>query len=135
VIKSDLDTSTQFTTMEIFKPETLKSGAYRSVFVQKGGAVEMDRYIYGMQGEGLGNWFGALMKQALPLISSGIKGIAKASKPIAIAAGKELITAGAKRGAKELTELSNRINPTEIKNTVVHRPHKKRRKSKKWQSL
>ena len=118
--------------MEIFNPSDLKSKAYRSAIVQKGGAIEMDRYIYGMQGEGLGNWFGSLMKQAIPLIGSAIKGATKVAKPIAVAAGKEILTAGAKRGAEELTK---RITPSSRNKTVVHRPHKKRRRTKKWQSL
>ena len=47
--------------METFNSDDLRRSAYRSVFVQKGGSLEMDRYIYGMQGEGLGNFFGTIL--------------------------------------------------------------------------
>ena len=101
----------------------LNTKAYRAAIVQKGGSMEMDRYIYAMEGEGLGNFFGSLLKQAVPLISSAIKGAAKAAKPIAASAGNELVSTGAKRGARELTR-------------IVHSKHKnKKRKSKPWQGL
>ena len=116
--------------MEIFKSDDLKRKAYRSVFVQKGGNLEMDRYIYGMQGEGLGNFFGTLMKQAIPLISGTIKGIAKTAKPIAVAAGKEIITTGVKRGAETLTKRLGNKNQK-----IVHRPHKKVKRRGKWRNL
>ena len=114
--------------MEDFKPSNLNSKAYRSAIVQKGGAIEMDRYIYGMQGEGLGNWFGSLMKQAIPLIGSAIKGAAKVAKPIAVKAGKDILTTGA-------AELTKQIGKSPRNTTVVHRPHKKRRRTNKWRSL
>ena len=117
--------------MEDFKPTDLNTKAYRSAIVQKGGAIEMDRYIYNMEGEGLGNLFGSLLRKAIPLIGTTIKGVAKAAKPIVVAAGKDLVTAGAKRGVEELSKKI--YSPG--KNTVVHRPHKKRRRAKKWQSL
>ena len=121
--------------MEIFDPSDLRSKAYRSAIVQKGGALEMDRYIYGMQGEGLGNWFGSIMKQAIPLIGSAIKGASNVVKPIAIAAGKEILTTGAKRGAEELTKRIT-TTPKNTKNkVVVHRPHKKRKRTNKWHGL
>ena len=114
--------------METFTSNDLKRKDYRSVIVQKGGSHEMDRYIYGMQGEGLGNFFGTLMKQAIPLIGSAIKGTAKASKPLLAAAGKELVTAGTKRGVEALTK--------KIKSQkIVHRPHKKLRTRRKWRNL
>jgi hypothetical protein len=109
--------------MENFNARDLNSKLYRSVIVQKGGALEMDRYIYNMGGEGLGNYFGSLLKQAIPLLgSAAIKG-SRALKPIVTAAGKDIIAAGIKRGAKEVTK------------HIVHKPHKKRRRAKKWQSL
>ena len=112
--------------MEDFNSKDLSK--YRAFFVQKGGSIEMDRYIYGMKGEGLGNFLGSLMKRAIPLIGHAIKGIANTAKPIVTAAGKELVTTGAKRGLKEL----NKIVAKNSK--VTHRPHKKRKRTK-WQSL
>ena len=117
--------------MEDFKSTDLNSKLYRSALVQKGGSIEMDRYIYGMEGEGLGNLFGSLMRKAIPLIGSAIKGAAKATKPIAVAAGKDILTTGVKRGTEVLTK---RINSSK-KNTVVHKPHKKRRRTRKWQGF
>lgn len=114
--------------METFKADDLKRKAYRSVIVQKGGSYEMDRYIYGMQGEGLGNFFGNLMKQAIPLIGSAIKGTVKASKPIAVAAGKELLATRVKRGIETLTKRGKTQK-------VVHKPHKKLKRLRKWRNL
>ena len=88
----------------------------------------MDRYIYSMKGEGLGNILGSLMKKAIPLIGHAIKGAAKTAKPIVAAAGKELVTTGAKRGVQELNKVITKNS------SVKHRPHKKRRRTK-WQSL
>ena len=117
--------------MEDFKSTDMNSKLYRSVLVQRGGSIEMDRYIYGMEGEGLGNLLGSLMRKTIPLIGSAIKGVAKAAKPIAKAAGREILTAGIKRGSEELTKHIK----SPKKSVVVHRPHKKRRRTKTWQSL
>ena len=77
-----------------------------------------------MEGEGLGNYFGSLLKQAIPLLKSAtIKGMNEVVKPIAVAAGKELAVTGVKRGAEAITK------------RIVHKKHKKRRRSRKWQSL
>ena len=116
--------------METFTANDFKRKAYRSVIVQKGGSNEMDRYIYGMQGEGLGNFFGTLIKQAIPLIGSAIKGAVKVSKPFAVAAGKELVTAGAKRGIEALTK-----NTTNKNQKIVHKRHKKIKGRRKWRNL
>ena len=111
--------------MENFNARDLNSKLYRSVIVQKGGALEMDRYIFNMGGEGLGNYFGTLLKQAIPLLgSAAIKGT-KTLKPIVTAAGKELITTGAKRGAKVITK------------HITHSPKSKnkKRRTNKWLGL
>ena len=113
--------------METFKSDSLNRKAYHNVFLQKGGSLEMDRYIYGMQGEGIGSFFGALFKQALPILESAIKGAARASKPIAAAVGKDLISIGVKRGVQELKRLTN--------SRVTHKPHKKIKKGRKWRNL
>ena len=113
--------------MEDFSTKNLSS-KYRSVFVQKGGGMEMDRYIYGMKGEGLGNFLGSLMRKAIPLIGQTIKRVASTAKPVIETAGKELVTAGAKRGVQELNKVINKNSP------VTHKPHKKRRRTK-WRNL
>ena len=118
--------------MEVFKPSNLKSKAYRGAIVQKGGVIGMDRYIYGMQSEGLANLHGAFTKRAIPLSGTTIKGTLKATKPIAIVAGKEILSvAGIKRGAEKLTK---RTTHSSKNKTVVPRPHKKIRRTK-WRSI
>ena len=87
--------------------------------------MEMDRYIYGMQGEGIGSFLGSLLRKALPLASQAIKAAAKTAKPIAVAAGKELLATGAKKASKRLKRLAN--------TQVTHKHHPKRRR--KWQNL
>ena len=114
--------------MELFKPEHLKNKAFRSAIIQKGGSIEIDRYIYGMQGEGLGNLLGPLVKQAIPLNGATIK--ATVSKPRVTSAStqKKVIISGSKRAAGKIPQSQN-------KEAVVHRPHKKERRAGKWQGL
>ena len=96
--------------MEIFKPEELKSKAYRSAIVQKDG-IEIDRYIYEMRSEGIANSHGSFMKRAISLSGAGIKG---PTKPIA-------------KGVKRRAELTKR---------TTHTPkNKKIKRAKKWQGL
>ena len=89
--------------METFNESKLR-GAANHAISQSGKGVDIDRYIYSMQGEGLGSFFGNLAKTAVPILSKAIKGAVKVAKPHAIAAGKELAAAGAKRGVKELNK-------------------------------
>ena len=84
----------------------------------------MDRYVYTQEGDGLGSFFGNIFKSAVPFLGKAIKGAARIAKPHLVAAGKDLISAGAKRGIEEITK------PRKAK--VVHQPHQKK---KKWRSL
>ena len=114
--------------MELYNAQNLRALAFDTIN-QNGLGSEMDRYIYSQQsGEGLGSILGGLFKKALPLIGTAIKGAVKIAKPHAIAAGKEHITAGAKRGAEELAN----IGTQKLSKKVIHRAHKKQRK---WQGL
>ena len=114
--------------MEFYNSENLRTLAFDSIN-QNGRGADMDRYIYSQQsGEGLGSVLGGLFKKALPLIGTAIKGAVKIAKPHAIAAGKELITTGVKRGAEELTNRGTQ----KLSKKVIHRGHKKQ---KKWRSL
>lgn len=108
--------------MEIFNENKLRGVAYQTIS-QSGKGMDMDRYIYSMQGEGLGSFFGNLVKTAIPILGKAIKGAAKIIKPHAIAAGKELITTGSKRGA------------TELNKKLIHNSHRRKRKRTEWQSL
>lgn len=114
--------------MELFKPEHLKSKAFRTAIIQKGGSIEIDRYIYGMQGEGLGNLLGPLVKQAIPLNGATIKAAVSKPKVTGASTQKKVIISGSKRGAGKLEK-------SQKKESVVHRPHKKKRRAGKWQGL
>ena len=107
--------------METFNADALKKVAYEAVS-QSGKGVEMDRYIYSMQGEGLASIFGSLVKSAIPMLGKAIKGAARIAKPHVIAASKDLVDAGTKRGIEEINK------------KLVHKSHKRPRQSK-WQSL
>ncbi len=109
--------------MEPFNSDKLRGLAYRTI-VQDGNGGDMDRYVYTQVGDGLGSFFGNIFKSAVPFIKSAIKGAVGVAKPHLAAAGKDLITAGAKRGIQELTKSG--------KTKVVHRPH---RSKKKWRSI
>jgi hypothetical protein len=117
--------------MEDYNPGTLRAKAY-PIIVQNGAGSEMDRYIYNQNGEGLGSFFGSIMKNAIPFIGKTIKGGWKLAQPHISAAGKELITTGAKKGVEALTKTITA--PKRPRTKVAHRPHKKRRRTK-WQSL
>ena len=124
--------------METFNPSTLRTKAY-PIIVQNGTGSEMDRYIYSQNGEGLASFFGSLAKNAVPLLGRLIKGGWKLSKPHITAAGKELISAGAKRGVEALTKTDststgNKRSRSTTNTKVLHRPHKKRKRTK-WRSL
>ena len=122
--------------METFNPSTLRAKAY-PVITQNGSGSEMDRYIYAQNqnGEGLSSFFGSIMKNAVPFLGKVIKGGWNVSKPHLAAAGKELITAGAKKGVEALTKKVVETGTKRSRATkVVHRPHK-RRKRAQWQSL
>ena len=103
--------------MESFNDSKLKVSAYRSIS-QNGKGLDMDRYIYSQQGEGIGSFFGNLLKSAQPMLGKAIKGVAKVVAPHLKAAGQDLVKAGVKRVNKQIS----------------HQPHKKRKRTE-WQSL
>jgi len=107
--------------METFNPDRLQSLAQNSV-LQSGKGVDIDRYVYSMQGEGLGSFFGNLLKSTVPFLGKAIKGVAKIAKPHLIAAGKDIVTVGTKRGVEALDK------------KLIHKSHN-RKKRRKWQSL
>ena len=107
--------------MEIFNPDRLKIFAQYSV-LQSGKGIDIDRYVYFIQGGGLSSFFGHILKSTVTFLGKAIKGVAKIAKPHLIAAGKYIVTTGTKRGVEELNK------------KFIHKPHK-RRKRTKWQSL
>ena len=118
--------------MEVFQPTRLDTAVYRSVIGQSGRGMEMDRYIYSNQsGEGIGSFFGNLLRTAIPLIGRTIKGAAAIAKPHIKNAVKDIVATGSKRAIDKLS------------GDIVHRVHSpkqppkrsyKRRKTK-WRNL
>ena len=102
--------------MENYNDSKLKTSAHRSI-TQSGKGLEMDRYIYSQQGEGIGSFFGNLFKSAQPMLGKAIKGAAKVVARHLKVAGEDLVKAGVKR----------------INNKISHQPHKKKREE--WLSL
>lgn len=87
--------------MEVYNPN-LKANTYRSTLLQSGSGA-IDRYIYDQRGEGLGSFFGNLLKSAIPLFGSAIKGAARVAAPHAKRAAQEIFTAGSKRAINHIS--------------------------------
>ncbi|MCP4459942.1 MAG: hypothetical protein GY816_18250, partial [Cytophagales bacterium] len=96
--------------MDIFKPASLKSKAYRNAIMQKSDTI-------GMQSEGLANLHGAFTKRAIPLSGTTIKATSRAAKPIAIVAGKEIFSAASRK--RRAAKLTKHTTPTSQNKTVV----------------
>ena len=79
------------------------------VINQNGRGDDIDRYIYSQSGEGLGSFFGKVVKTAIPLLTKAIKGTAKAAVPhltkAAVTAGSNILEGGleniTKKGIKK----------------------------------
>ena len=118
--------------MEIFKPSDLKGKIYRTTIMRKASSTEMDRYIYGMESEGIGNLQGSLMRRTIPLNATTIKAALNSNKHIAASAHNKKVIAGGKRKAKKITKP---LTSSPTNDNLVHRPYKKNKGSKKWQGL
>ena len=105
--------------MEIFNPNKLNVNTFRSVISQNGRGAGIDRYIYNQSGEGIASFFGNLVKSAIPLFGSAIKGAAAVATPHIKSAAKDLITAGSKR-------VIEHISGDTVRKTKV--PKRKRRR-------
>ena len=90
--------------MEFYNPTQTQLKNYRHFILQTGGDEEMDRYIYGQMGEGIGSFFGVLLKRVIPFASKAIKGAAQVAKPHFKELGKDLVTEGVKAGAEKLID-------------------------------
>ena len=64
-------------------------------FFQMGG--DMDGYIYSQEGEGIGSFFGNLIRRVIPLATKAIKGIASAAKPHLQNAAKDIVGQASKK--------------------------------------
>ena len=124
--------------MENFNPSHLNSSSYRSVINQSGSGGEIDRYIYSQSGEGIGSFFGNLIRTVVPLLGQSIKGAAKIAKPYLQDAAKEIVVTGAKRAVNKISgptdHKKHSKRTVKISGATVHKKHSKRRR-KKWQSL
>lgn len=103
--------------METFEPNELRHKAYRTIFLQKGGSVGINRFMNTMNGEGLGNYFGTSMRKTIPLTTNSIKGVKPKKK-------SNTVKSGTKRKA-HIGKKSKAI--------VVHTPHKKVKSQ--WRNL
>ena len=56
--------------METFVPSKV---VFEKLFTQTGGSI--DRYIFGQQGQGLGNWFAKIFRHVRPLLGRAINTI------------------------------------------------------------
>ena len=73
--------------MERYVVDNKRERMFRKFF-QVGG--EMDGYIYTQEGEGIGSFFGNLLKKVLPLATKAIKGAAHIAAPHLKEAATEL---------------------------------------------
>ena len=76
---------------------------YRHLVLQSGEDEEMDRYIYGQEGEEIGSFFGALLRRVIPFASKAIKGAVQVAKPHLKEIGTELIKAGGKEVIEKIS--------------------------------
>ncbi len=114
--------------MEVFNPNRLDTSMLRSVINQSGHGLEMDRYIYsGQTGEGIGSFFGNLLRSAIPIIGRAIKGASAIAKPHLKNAVKDIVATGSKRAIDKLS------------GDIVHKVHTPKRASKRrktrWRNL
>ena len=100
--------------MERYVVDNKRERMFRKFF-QMGG--EMDGYIYTQEGEGIGSFFGNLLKKVLPLATKAIKGAAHIAAPHL----KEAATELAGEASKSLIRTIN--NKTERQ----YNPRKRRR--------
>tara|TARA_B110000046_G_C12859096_1_gene341042 strand:- start:233 stop:538 length:306 start_codon:yes stop_codon:yes gene_type:complete len=100
--------------MEIFSANKLDALAFHAIN-QKGQGTDIDRYIY-QEGQGLGSFFGNLLRKSVPLLGKAIKGAAHIAKPHAKAVAKELANSAIKQTNKEIEK-------------AIHRSHKRPRQT------
>ena len=98
--------------MEVFNPNSLNANKFRSVINQSGRGATIDRYIYNQSGEGIASFFGNLIRSAIPLFGSAIKGATAVAAPHIKSAAKDLVTAGSKRVIEHIS--GNVVNKTKV---------------------
>lgn len=106
--------------MEVYNPSTSQLSAYRKIMMQHGSGYDNDGYyIYSQRGEGIGSFFGGLIKSALPILGRSIKAGATLAKPYIKKGAADIVAAGSKHIADKLTgDITKSLS----------RPKKKRRR-------
>lgn len=116
--------------MEPFNPTQTDNNKYAALINQHGQGAEMDRYIYSDQhGEGIGSFFGNLLKSAVPILRQGIKGAVKVVKPHLKQIGTDLVTTGSKRLLDSISQVEHKPHKRSVK------PARRSTKRRKWQGL
>ena len=82
--------------MEYYNPSKADIDAYKHMIIQYGRGHD-GYYVYNQDGDGLGNIFSSLVKNALPIIRKTIKAGAAIAKPHLKKAATDIVTAGSKR--------------------------------------
>lgn len=89
--------------MEVFRADKYNTNFYHSTIAQTGGATGIDQYIYSQHGEGIGSFFGNLLRGVTPIIGKAIKGAVHIAKPHAKRALSDIVTVGAKRALESIS--------------------------------
>ena len=97
--------------MEYYNPTKADIDAYRHMVFQYGRGQNDGYYVYGQEGDGLGNFFSALVKNALPILRKTIKAVAIIVRPHLKRAAADIVTAGSKRLIDKVSgEIINKID-------------------------
>ena len=99
--------------MERYVVDNKRERMFRKFF-QMGG--EMDGYIYTQEGEGIGSFFGNLLKKVLPLATKAIKGAAHIAAPHLKEAATELAGEASKSLIRTINNKKERqYNPRKLR--------------------
>ena len=107
--------------MEYYNPTKADIDGYRHL-LQHGRGQSDGYYVYAQDGEGLGNFFSALIKNALPILRKTIKAGARIAKPHLKRAVTDIATAGSKHLIEKVS--GNIINK-------IDQPPKQKRKRRR----
>ena len=103
--------------MEIYNP-TPSYSRYKTLMHGKG--LTPDGYYIYQEGEGLGSMLGQLLRRAVPILKSGIKGAVNIAKPHLKNAASDLVKSGSKKVIEKLS--------SEVINSLGNKRKRKRRR-------
>ena len=89
--------------MEIYTPSEESIAAYRDAIIQDGSGLDMDRYIYSQNGEGIGSFLGNIFRFVSPILGKAIKGTVNIAKPHLKRAATDVLTSGGKHILQKLS--------------------------------